>query len=201
MNENIEETASFLQNLTLNDKLIAITYLDFSIYFYFFISLALFITVFFLKKPPFDNILIKRILLLIISIIWSLLFFKMYFYIFLLIISTIWLSLWKVRDEIKQYFLIKNYNKKDLDINLSEDISTKITMEENDEELYNKIWLIQFFNQLFWIFIWIKNIIFAKNEMFWIYLRIIFIFSFISILIFFFLFLNLFETKYIFISQ
>ena len=125
----------------------------------------------------------------------------MYFYIFLLIISTIWLSLWKVRDEIKQYFLIKNYNKKDLDINLSEDISTKITMEENDEELYNKIWLIQFFNQLFWIFIWIKNIIFAKNEMFWIYLRIIFIFSFISILIFFFLFLNLFETKYIFISQ
>jgi len=203
MKDNIEKTASFLQELTLNDRLIAATYLDFTIYFYFIISLTLFVTIFFMKNPPFDNVLIKRIILLIVSIVWSLLFFKLYLYILLLLITTIWLSLWKVRDEIHQYFLIKNYSKKDLDITISEELTNKIVVWENAEEneLYNKIWLIQFFNQLFWIFTWMKNIILAKNENFWIYLKLIFLFSFISSLLYFYLFLELFETKYIFISK
>ena len=203
MKNNIEETPSFLQGLTLNDKLIAATYLDFTIYFYFIISLSLFFAVFFMKKAPFDNLLIKRVVLGIVSIIGFLLFFKLYFYMLLLLIITIWLSLWKVREEISQYFLIKHYSKKDLNITISEELTTKIIVgkDADENELYNKIWLIQFFNQLFWIFTWIKDIILAKNKILWIYLKLIFIFSFLSSLLGFYLFLELFETKYIFISK
>jgi len=201
--KNPNESVSFLENLTLNDKLIAVGYLDFVIYFYFLISMVFLIFVMFIKTPPFDNKLIKRILLLLLTIVWFLLFFKFYFYIFVLLIISLWLSLWKVKDEIKQYFLIKNYHKKELDIDVSENLSTKIVMnwDEDSWDLYNKIWMIQFFNQLFSLFHWMKTIIQEKNEVFWIFLIIIYIFSLIALLVFAFLFWDLFETKYIFISN
>lgn len=196
------ENVSFLEDMTLNDKLIAVGYLDFFTYIFFFVSLFFFFIFFFIKTPPFDNVLVKRITLLLVSLIWFLLFFKLYFYIAILIWSTMLIALWKVRDEIQQYFLIKNYNKKEIWIEIDNwDFETNLMMWEDDWDIYNKIWLVQFFNQLFSLFAWIKTILHEKNESFFAILFLIYVFSIITLTGFIYLFFELFKTEYLFISN
>lgn len=192
----VEETPGLLEGLNTTSIRIATLYLDYIIYFYFLISLIVFFFVARLRTEPFNKSLVKYITLTIISTIGLLLFFKEYLYILYLVIAIILFLILKVRTEIRQFFLVLNYKRKELKIDLWELEKLSAALEKADN-IYSRFSFVSFFVEANKSFN--KNmtlLIYVNDKVFPIFLYLTF-FSFFVLIILFYALGLIYETQYL----
>jgi len=199
-NNNLEQLQQnpLFENLSQNWMLIAQSYLSPWVYFFFVLSVILLLFFWLTNKPPFNEPLVKRVTLLIVSILWFLLFFWQYTYIWYVLVILIWLWLFKIRDELKQFFLINSYKKKELKMTLSQDSQeTDVFVVWWKSNIYWSLSFLQFFGDLKDITDKIKLFVEKKMNILSIYLVYINLLMFILLLILWILSYDLFSTQYI----
>jgi len=199
-NNNLEQLQQnpLFENLSQNWMLIAQSYLSPWVYFFFVLSVILLLFFWLTNKPPFNEPLVKRVTLLIVSILWFLLFFWQYTYIWYVLVILIWLWLFKIRDELKQFFLINSYKKKELKMTLSQDSQeTDVFVVWWKSNIYWSLSFLQFFGDLKDITDKIKLFVEKKMNILSIYLVYINLLMFILLLILWILSYDLFSNQYI----
>lgn len=191
------ENTSFLDWLSMNSQLLAQWYLTPSIYFFFILSLIFFFFIFASSKPPFNEPLTKKMSLLLISLVSLLLFFWEFTKIWILLLILISLGLFKIRKELKQFFLIISYKKKELSLDLSQEHQDTNVILVWQNNMYKNLWFIQFFSDFksyLEVIVWWLN---SKSHIVWVYIFYLMILSFTLLLVFWIITQELFETKYI----
>lgn len=199
-NNNIEQLQQnpLFENLSQNWMLIAQSYLSPWVYFFFVLSVILLLFFWLTNKPPFNEPLVKRVTLLIVSILWFLLFFWQYKYIWYVLVGLIWLWLFKIKDELKQFFLINSYKKKELKMSLSQDSQeTDVFVVWWKSNLYWNLSFFQFFGDIKDMTDKIKLFVEKRLNIFSIYLVYINLLMFILLIILWILSYDLFSTQYI----